>query len=223
MIVIPYIRAGVELKYCLRSIEKFAADEITIIGDLPKGIKNVNYIPYKREDTKFKERNIFNKTLLATEDFYLFNDDFFLLAAIGENHYSGLLSERIAGYKHSNNCRITVQNTFDEFGEMPNYYRHGPMFIERDKLEKLTQLDWNKAWGYCLKSAYCHLNQIKGTDYPDLKIREPLTKEPILKLIEGREYFSTGDAAISPGMLQVLNTLYPNKSYYESDSSSCGI
>jgi hypothetical protein len=206
MILIPYIYAGPELKYCLRSIEKYAPQEVTVIGDKPAF--DVKYIPYKGEQFKFKERNIFEKTLLMKEDFWLFNDDFFLLDPIGENHYSGLLSERIQGYRPSNNCRITVQNTFDLFGEIPNYYRHGPMFIERDKLEKLTALDWNKEWGYCLKSAYCYLNNIPGIDYPDMKIREPKTKAEILKLIEGREYFSTGDGVINNAMIEVLEHLY---------------
>lgn len=215
MILIPYIQSGPELKYCLRSIEKYAPQEVTIIGDLPKGIRNVNYIPYKRDEVKFKERNIFEKALLMKEDFYLFNDDFFLLAPIEGNHYSGLLSKRIESYNARNNCRITVQNTFDLFGDTPNYYRHGPMFIRRSDLEILTQLDWNKPWGYCLKSSYCHLNGIEGTDYPDLKIRELLTKEPILKLIKGRPYFSTGDGVLNPAMIEILETLYPEKSRFE--------
>lgn len=220
MIVIPYIHSSAsELKYCLRSIEKHCPDEVMIIGDLPDWIKNVNHIPYKRDEAPFKERNIFEKTLLAEKDFYLFNDDFYLLDNIEGNHYSGMLSERIAGYHPRNNCRDTVQNTFDLFGEMPNYYRHGPIFIRRTDLEILTQLDWNKRWGYCLKSCYCHLNGIEGTEYPDLKIREQLNREAILKMIEGRKYFSTGDNTLNGGMVSVMESLYPDKSYYENNHS----
>jgi hypothetical protein len=48
-IVIPYKDfKGQELRYTLRSIQKFVEDpEITIIGDKPWWIKNVHHIPFK--------------------------------------------------------------------------------------------------------------------------------------------------------------------------------
>lgn len=217
-VVIPYIHfTGIELKYCLRGIEKFVPDaEIILIGDCPKWVTNVTHIPFKdHSDQRFKERNIFQKILLVNDDFLFFNDDHFLLANVTGYHYSGMLSQRIIDYPISNNCRQTVQNTFDLYGDIPNYYRHSPFFIERENLEPLTKLDWSKKCGYCVKSIYAHINQIQGQDYPDLKIREPLMRFEIKRLIEGRPYFSTGDHSINRAMISVLNELYPNKSIFE--------
>lgn len=217
-IAIPYKhQTGIELKYCLRSIELFIKEpEVVIIGDKPEWVKNVTHIPFKdNQDLKYKERNIFQKLLLMQDDFIYFNDDHFLLKPFDYRYrFSGKLSERINAYKPTNDFRITVQNTFDVFGDIPNYYRHEPVIIERDLLEKL-QLDWNKEWGYCIKSIYCHLNNIEGDDFPDLKIREPLSSQKINKLFEGKPCFSTEEFAMSHSMIHVLDNLYPLKSQFE--------
>ncbi len=62
---------------------------------------------------------------------------------------------------------------------------------------------------------YCYLAGIEGTEYPDLKIRNCLDEEKIKELIAGREYFSTGNHAINRPMINILNSLYPEKSKYE--------
>lgn len=208
---------GPELRYCLRGIEKFIEDpEITIIGDLPVWIKNVNHIPFKdNPELRFKERNIFQKLLLYDHDFLFFNDDHFLLAPFNQDtyHYSGMLNEELLD---PGNCfRQTIKNTLELWSPIENYFRHAPMFIERGKLEMIKDLDWNKEWGYCIKSIYCYLHSIEGEEYPDLKIRV-LSLEPTIKrLIEGRPYFSTGNYAMNGEMTKVLSELYPIKSKYE--------
>ncbi len=63
-IAIPYKHCyqAIELKYCLRGIEKFIEHpEIIIIANrLPKWVKDVTHIPYKDTDLlKYKERNIY--------------------------------------------------------------------------------------------------------------------------------------------------------------------
>lgn len=201
----------------MRGIEKFIEDpEITIIGDRPGWIKNVNHIPFKdHRELRFKERNIFLKILLFDRDFLFFNDDHFLLAPFHKDtfHYWGHLSEDIL--QPGNLFRITIKNTIDLFGRLKNYFRHNPLFIERDKLEVLQAIDWNKDYGYCVKSIYCHLNRIEGTEYPDLKIRAYCMEETIKRLIENRPYFSTGSYSVNQPMIKVLEELYPNKSKYE--------
>lgn len=219
-IVIPYKDfRGVELKYCLRGIELYIEDpEITIIGDLPAWLKNVDHIPFAdNPELRYKERNIFKKLLLFNHDFLFFNDDHFLMApfAPGTHHYSGELSENIL--QPGNDFRKTIKNTLSIFDPLPmkNYFRHSPFFIERGKLEFLNGLDWNKEWGYCIKSIYAFLHSIEGTDYPDLKIRVHYTYDTIKRLIAGRPYFSTGNYSINHDMIKVLNELYPLKSKYE--------
>lgn len=149
------------------------------------------------------------------DDFYYFNDDFFLLKPLSKDvHYSGLLTDRIDGIDIGNPYRQVVINTIKE-GVIYNHYRHGPMFIEIWKLKKLECLDWTKEWGYCIKSMYAFLNDIEGINYPDLKIREPLSKLNIIELIKGREYFSNNEESINGAMVEVLKELFPIKSKFE--------
>jgi len=215
-VFIPYKHTpGPELKYCLRGIEKFVDNpEVVIIGD--KTPFKVEHIPFKDSDIQWKERNVFRKMLLMKEDFMFFNDDFFLLKPLDKIYrYTGTILKQKEFYPITNNFRKILQNTFNLYGDIDNYFRHGPIFIERGKLETLTKLDWNLLWGYCTKSIYCHLNNIQGAEYPDLKIRVPLTAEKIQSLIKDRLYFSTGDLAMAPGMIKVLESLYPDKSKFE--------
>ncbi|HVZ97972.1 MAG TPA: hypothetical protein VG847_13915 [Chitinophagaceae bacterium] len=220
LIAIPYKNfPGPELRYCLRSIEKFIDEpEILIIGDKPEWLQNVRHIPFQdNKELQFKERNIFQKLLLIKEDFLFFNDDHFLLTHFDPSvyHYSGSLSGRIKSYLPANDVRKTVENTLKIFGDIDNYYRHGPIFCRYDIIVKLKTLDWNKPWGYCIKSAHCFLADIKGTQYSDLKIRQMCSFADIKKITEDREYFSTGDNAMGEGMKAFLEFTYPDKSRFE--------
>lgn len=220
LIVIPYKDyRGLELMYCLRGIEKFIDDPvIVIVGDKPNWLQNVEHIPAgDRLEFQFKERNIFEKILLVKEDFLFFNDDHFLLATFDKNtyHYSGKLSTQIQSYHASNEVRKTLQNTYDLFGDIDNYFRHGPIFCKHKTINTLSCLDWDKHWGYCVKSIYCHLDGVKGTEYPDLKIREGRGYAEIKNMTAGRQYFSTGTYAVNGNMLAFLEETYPYKSKFE--------
>jgi hypothetical protein len=197
LVVIPYKDyRGVELKYCLRGIEKFVEDpEIIIIGDKPGWLQNVTHLPHAdQREVQFKERNIFKKILLVKNDFLFFNDDHFLLKPFDKDtyHYSGNI-----------------------YGDLDNYFRHGPMFCEHKILSMLTALDWSKAWGYCVKSIYCFLAGINGTEYPDLKIRHAPSYIEIKQRTKEREYFSTGDYAVNGNVIAFLDETYPHKSKFE--------
>ncbi len=218
-VAIPYKHSygALELKYCLRGIEKYINNpEIILIGDLPKCIQNVTHIFYKdRPELKWKERNIYEKLLLVKDDFLFFNDDHFLLQPFNfEYHYSGTIEEKRIEYS-KNPFAKTLQNTLDVFGNIKNYYRHQPILIMNHILKQIN-LDWNKEWGYCVKSIYCYLAGIEGKEYPDLKIRMPTTEKKILELIKGRQYFSTENGAMNRDMVRVLEGLYPVKSIYET-------
>lgn len=250
--VIPYKQnGGVELKYCLRGIEKFVKNpEVILIGSEPDWIQNVKVIPFPDgKQFRFKEWNIFRKICEvnrraggwppATGDrqpaadigrvsnlskagnpkqgFLFFNDDHFLLQPFDKNtyHFSGKLSQILKEYG-TNQYAHTIQNTINAIGgDADNYFRHGPLFIRPEILEKINELKWDAPWGYCVKSLYCHYAGIKGTEYPDLKIRASLPLSHIQKLTEGRDYFSTGNYAVNKDMIAFLEETYPEKSKFE--------
>lgn len=218
-VVIPYKHCygAIELKYCLRGIEKYVDDaEVIVIGDLPKGVHNITHIPFKdRPEYKWKERNIYEKIMLVNDDFLFFNDDHFLLEPFNyEYHYSGTLEDQIKEYSKNPFAQV-LRNTKEVFGNIKNYYRHQPILMKNHVFKKIN-VDWNKEWGYCVKSIYCHLAGVEGKEYPDLKIRRPTTEKNIREQIKGRQYFSTEDGALNIDMIRVLESVYPNKSKHDS-------
>lgn len=217
-----------ELRFALRSIEKHLTEygDVFIIGEYPSWLQNCIHIPATDiEQTWAKERNIFNKIMLAcedprvTDDFMFMNDDHFLLQDYVANqfpfYYDGLLSEKltVTDYKH------TVKNTHEWFLGAPVDYLdiHCPILYNKKKFEWCVPMaDWSKPYGYCIKSVYTYINGFVGSPRcPDLKINQPLPYAEIIKLIAGRPWFSIGDAARQGDMLQVLEDLYSVKSKYE--------
>lgn len=226
-----------ELKYCLRSIEKHLTGygHIFIIGHKPAFLNDkVIHIPASDEDKTFwKERNIFNKIMIAcgdervTEDFLFMNDDHFLLCNFIGNgfpyYYSGYLmeySDRPDQYGNS------AKNTYDIMkvkNELARYWDiHCPIIYNKTMFVQLSVYDWNKKYGYCIKSLYCEHHNIDayygedtGWEYPDLKINEAISSTLINKLIDGRLFFSIGNRAFDGGIVNVLGELYPSRSKYE--------
>lgn len=100
-----------ELRFCLRSISKYLTDygQIFIIGDCPDFIQNIIHIP--ATDSIFrkdKDRNIFNKLMIAceqneiSESFLFMNDDHYLL--------SDLVASEIPYYYREEDMIRTIQN-----------------------------------------------------------------------------------------------------------------
>ena len=80
----------------------------------------------------WKEQNIFFKLLLTDFDFLFFNDDHYLLQPFSPEtyHYSGKLSQS----QLRNSFSATINSTIDVFGDIPNYFRHAPIYVERKVL-----------------------------------------------------------------------------------------
>lgn len=231
-IVIP-LGAGsrnndLELRYCLRSIEKHLTGygDIFIVGEKPDWLRNVIHIPCPDygDKTYDKEHNIYCKIMAAcaddrvTDDFLFMNDDHFLLQnyEAGKFPYycQGWLSEflTVSDYKH------TVNNTVEWLlgRDCPYFDIHCPILYNKEKFGWcVSHADWEKKFGYCIKTLYCEINAITAPEYPDLKINESYHSAQIHKLIAGRAWFSIGDKAFNGGIKKVLQDLYPKKSRYE--------
>jgi hypothetical protein len=229
-IVIPYKNStnnGLELRYTLRGIEKYFPDlgNIFIIGDRPDFIQNAIHIPLCESDERhFRQRNICSKLCAACEDkrvsdsFAWFSDDHFLLKPYQvEYNYRATIFDSLPRFTSHQNYRHTLKNTYTLLNGGFDY-GHGPMVFEKEKFVRaIAGLRWNIAWGYAIKSVYCHQNGIAGEEYPDLKIKETLSFKAIGKLITDRPYFSIDDRGLNDDMKLILHSLYPNKSQYEND------
>jgi hypothetical protein len=218
---------NLELRYCLRSIEKHLSGvgDIFIIGYCPEWVTGCIHIPADEDPrNRFRDRNIMNKMMAAckdervSDDFLMVHDDHFLLADYEAGkfpyYHMGPMNEGQGQYGE------TKQNTksFLSFAEwFNNYDCHCPIVFNKQLFaQSMALVDWSKWYGYCLKTLYCVMNGIEGEFMDDIKIRMPLKADDINQAIAGRSWFSIGDRCWAEGgMKEVLQTLYPNKSKYE--------
>jgi len=230
-IVIPYLHSprnnGLELRFCLRSIEKYLKDynDIWIIGDKPSWLKNCKHISVKDSPyPRLKENNIYRKIIAAcenpevSENFLFMNDDHFLLkphiAPTFNYYHRGELYASMV--KNKGSYRATLNHSkkvLEERGLPPlDYDCHAPIIYNKKNFIKAFEgLVW-KDWGYAIKSIYCGINKIEGMYMTDCKISSNIPRDIKLKA-QNREWFSTGN--INPNMEIFLSGLYPKKSIYE--------
>lgn len=222
-VVIPLLKNGshnndLELRYCLRSIQKYLTGyrNIIIVGHLPEfiGPEEVIYIPFK--DTANKQANIKNKILAAfevsTEEIWFTNDDIYLLqpfaAANFPYFYSGDLkdaSEKAA--RHFAFNELKEQNL-----PTKHFDCHFPIVYKRSLfIEAMRHFSDESS----IKSKYANFWNIEGENFKDLKIGSSLHYHRIKEEIKDRPCFSVGDNGMNPAMKQVLYELFPEASKYE--------
>lgn len=218
-----------ELRYCLRSIVKHLAcfRNIYIVGEKPPWIQNIIHIPFKEVSlAAVREKNICHKVKEAcmqeglSNDFLFFNDDHFLLQDVQADAFSfyhmGNMSDRIKASHVDNPYLKTVKNTIRLLGDQLNYDCHCPVLFNQSLyLDINNRINWELPYGYLMKSIYCNEAKVQGQYLPDLKINQPLSEPEICSLIEGRPFFSIGNAGLNDVMKYVLQELYPTPSKYE--------
>lgn len=225
-------RWGEELRYCLRSAEKHLKGygEVFIVGEAPVWLKNVTVIPATDHDKAYyKERNIFQKVILAcqdnrvTDDFLFMNDDHFLLRdfAAGEfpYYYDGTIGDQTNRTDPYAQSAANTEDLIEDFG-FPYFDVHCPILYNKRQFSRwMGTVDWNKKYGYCIKTLYCAFNSIDVLEdhrkIADLKISGSKTSTEIKDLIKERLFFSTNDNSRDGGMLAMFQELYPNKSQFE--------
>jgi hypothetical protein len=215
-IVIPYTKdkhKGLELKYALRSIEKFFDCDVWVIGDKPKF--DIKHLPCS--DGERKEFNIANKILTAckceqiSEDFIMYHDDHFQLKETEIKYWHDGDLQR-AHDRARGLYQKALKNTID-IGCKLNYDIHTPIVFNKEKFREVMKAPWGPDREFCVKSLYC--KGMKGEYMEDLKLNAPYPLNRIWEKLEGRTFFSTGNYAMTPDMIEVLETLYPEPSRWE--------
>lgn len=222
-IVIPYRNdyPHKDLIYCLRSLERNMQGfgRLIIVGECPPIIRPDLQI-LCRDDSGYKwaSRNIYRKikeAAQASDKFLVVHDDHFQLTPILPEFYPYYRRGPLNPEGKPQGYAALLQNTLDQFPGANDFDVHCPILMTAEGLAKLDQLDWSKPYGYGIKTAYCVLNDIEGVQFADLKIKSPMTKDEILKLLEGRNVFSTGSAAYTGQIEKALKHLFPKASKYE--------
>ena len=214
-----------ELIYSLRSVCKnFPYRKVWFYGGQPKGLKPDKAVEFAQDGlTKWDK---VNNTIRAislndeiTEDFWLFNDDFFVMQKVKkidpmvggtlwaraqkiERMYGGRDSKYSARLKDT--ARILRDNGYDRL----DYALHVPMLINREKALKTI----DKFMGQPMfRSLYGNHHSIGGVITDDVKIQDEIT------MPTGNEIFlSTDDASFERGKVgEYIRNAFPDKCKYE--------
>lgn len=172
-----------ELLHSLRSIEKnFPHNRVWFIGGCPYNLKPDKYIKVEQDkDTKWANTNVLMRVACEnseiTDDFVLFNDDFFVMSPVNElpYYYDDTLGKRVdklsGKYVHSryrtNLAVCAEQLSFKGYNTL-NYAVHIPMVINKEKMLKCMSkfpngLMWRSLYG----------NFINPKRYERMQITDP--------------------------------------------------
>lgn len=214
-----------ELRYSLRSVEKnFPHKRIWFYGGKPDNIEPDVFVPFEQiGKTKWqKVRNTIEavcKNDNITKDFWLFNDDFFVMKEVKKpvNYYDGTLSGRILQIEskvfgrqseYSLMLRHLLKTLQDAGIETPlNYAHHTPMKINRKKMLETLEKYPNEPM---FRALYGNINKIGGENMPDVKFYQNRQPFPI------GTYASTADESWrSEKIGQIIRGKFAYKSRFE--------
>lgn len=199
-----------ELKYSLRSIEKYLTPpfEVVIVGNVvPEWINHITQIHLPDVHNK-KQLSIKRKILAAleyTEEILFLNDDIFFLKPIANfpYYYHGYLKHYPeAGSKQLLKQLETINKPALHFdGHMPIVYK-----------QDFKELNFSDEC--IIKSQYCNYFEIPGKFTADCKLLKNTKPEDIRNFIADKDCFSTGVYSIASA-LPILEELFPEPSKFE--------
>lgn len=195
-----------ELRYSLRSVEKnFPHRKVWFVCGKPKGITPDGFIPHKQQsDVKWQRikesmwKVIENDDI--TEDFFLFNDDFFIMKPFKgkyTNFVDGTLARRIEELREENpwlnHYGRTLFKAEQELMALNcptmNYDVHLPMLFNK----QLAAASINKCSSPQMRSVYGNINRVPYIIHPDVKVYS------LDELPEDPDFLSTNDGTFKDG------------------------
>ena len=219
-----------ELRYSLRSVcENFPYRKIWFYCGCPEGIKPDEYVPFEQKGvmtwektTSTVEQICKNKNI--TEDFWLFNDDFYVMKPVEDipPYYDRTLYKRIkqiekrrggAPSLYSMQLSLTRDALQNEGYKTFNYAVHMPMLINRKKALEVIRKYPNLRM---FRSVYGNVLDIGGEQHADVKI---ISKD--FEPDRDCDFLSTGDGDISESKVgRFIMERFPNPCKYEVFSNS---
>ena len=212
-----------ELRYSLRSVaENFPHRKIWFVCGQPEGFYPDGRIAHKQEGKTKWERVRTSLLKVAeygdiTDDFYLFNDDFFVLKKQTEpftNFVNGTLEKRVraiqvkSGYSvYSDMLRRTKDLLTFEGVDTMSFAVHLPMLINKQKMKETLE----RFGSPMFRSIYGNINNVPYIFHEDVKIYDD-TKIPELD----DDYVSTSDHTwISGAVGRYIRDKFPKPCEYE--------
>jgi glycosyltransferase involved in cell wall biosynthesis len=217
--------ANNELRFCLRSIEQYLEGyrNIWIIGQKPKFLKNINHIPH--EEYHPKSNNIHDKIKRAcntgeiSDNFILFNDDYFLVEKVDAptypNYYSNEALKEALNRPKPDPYRALVEDTMQQVKPSMRYADiHCPIVIKKKAFLSLPYKR-NTEHGLLVKSTYLHWSGLPMIERKDPILRRPKTKQQIEDFTLSTDLISIHDEAINNDFIEWIEGKFPYHSKYE--------
>lgn len=210
-----------ELRYSLRSVEKnFPHRFVWFVGGEPEGITPDRMIRHKQEGNKWERiRSSMFKVCEdpeLTEEFYLFNDDFFVMQEqVGDfvNFADRTLTWRVEDLKKINPWLNpygrTIHKAKEElkaqgFGEV-NFEVHMPMLFEKSKIDAIRRCSSPQ-----MRSVYGNVTRCRWIQHDDVKVYDLET------VPEGADYISTNDDTFRNGAVgRYIRGIFSEPSRFE--------
>lgn len=211
-----------ELRYSLRSVEKnFPHNKVWFIGGKPKGF-NPDGAIYHQQSGPTKWDQIKSSMWKAiecdeiTQEFFLFNDDFFVMKPFkGKfvNYVDKELEDRIdelhKGLGMTAYCR-TLFKAMNELRALKlpehNFEVHLPMLVDKTGMAAALR----RISSPQMRSAYGNVNLVPTVQHKDVKVYD-LEKVP-----EDPDYLSTNDETFREGAVgKFIRESFPKPSRFE--------
>lgn len=226
--IYPYIHsAGEEIKWSLRSLEKYTDLEPVIIGEKPEWYTG-RFIPFPR--SKHKITNVYFKIRRAclekkiSSTFLLMNDDIFLLEKMKKVHYvTGKIEELWSEYEGMHGMSYYTQclrQTVLYVGTSWNYETHTPMWMDKKGFMQINPdlfIDnpplFRTMYGSGSKLRVEQIINGETLRGGEAKYYKHLNGKAFYDFIKGKPCFSTPDRV---NIQDELNNLYPEPSKWET-------
>lgn len=227
MDIVYILRNGIdgdEIRYSLRSLKNIPHDKVWFFGGQPEGLKPDRAVPLQQKGVSVWQRVCWTlgqvcKNEEVSDDFILFNDDFFVMKPVEElpPYFDGTLHKRIQQIRkkrdgldsiYSQNLMRLRELLLSERKKTYNYAVHVPMVINKEKaLEVLGKYERT----YMFRSLYGNYWDIGGEQLTDCKIIkkdiEPDKDAPFLSTSEGS--FANGKIG------EYIRSVFTEKCEYE--------
>lgn len=210
MDIVYILRNGIdgdELRYSLRTLKNIPHDKVWFFGGEPQGLKPDRQVTLVQKGVSAWQKVTWTieqvcKTDEVSDDFILFNDDFFVMKPVDElpAYFDGTLykrSQQIRKKRKGQHSMYEQQLMFvretllNEHKKTYNYAVHVPMVI--NKAKALEVLDTYKRL-YMFRSLYGNHWNIGGEQLKDCKIVN-IETEPNAEAV----FLSTGDKSFAEG------------------------
>ena len=216
-----------EIRYSVRSVVKnFPYNRIVFYGGKPKDIEPDVYVEVKQVGYDRYDKVIYTLEKICADDnltdnFWLFNDDFFIMQPVDDLSYAfaGTIEYRINNldFNHGpTGSYIRAQKGIKDYlvrhgYDTLNYALHMPMLINRKLASKTLEEHPNQKM---FRSLYGNVNKVGGIQMDDVKIYnsgdEPDKNSPLL---------STKDSSFRYGLVgEYIRDIFKEPCKYERDN-----